>query len=59
MRRAARVSPVVSFDWWDDAVDVARIRAAQTGVRQRVTYVGGPRPWRVLPSFPRALEVTC
>lgn len=50
---------VVGFYWFDDAVDVARSIAEQTGVRQRVYKGGGSNSWKVAPSSPRLVEVTC
>lgn len=48
-----------TFDWWDDAVEVANRAAAYSGVRQRVRWVGGSTPWQVMPAAPRLVEVTC
>lgn len=49
-----------SFDWWNDAVEVARLAAAASGVRYRVHYIGGPRPWAVTPApYLHLVEVTC
>lgn len=45
-----------SFYWWDDAVDVARTIAAQTGIRQRVYRTAGLNPWRVRPAALRCVR---
>lgn len=48
-----------SFYWWEEAVEVARMTAAITGVRQRVRKVGGSNPWQVTPATVRLVEVPC
>lgn len=51
-----------AFDWWEDALEVARLTAAFHGRRYRVRYVPGPRPWQVVPTrrtAPLAEEVPC
>lgn len=46
-----------SFYWWDDAVQVAREIAAQTGIRQRVYRVpSASNSWRVAPALLRAVS---
>lgn len=46
---------VVTFTWWDDAVEFARHYASATGVKRRVVsrlHPSGVQTWEVRPAGP-------